>query len=319
MNNKTEYKVLAFQQGQTKNGKDMWRITLENMEDKKPLTGVIWSEDIARFDGTKFKTGNIIKFLGQDYNSNYNSVVIKNVTVIKEAISGVPEAIRDKYVKDMIGLLDEIETEYSKEPTKDSPKTALPYAILAKEIKKQMQSPRFLITPAAEKHHHNYLGGLVKHTYEVLHIVRMLARMFPIENIVALELAAMLHDLGKALEYETDEKLGTAAIDQEWLAMEISHLHWGFRFAHDCGCFDVARMVASHHGKVEWGALFEPETPEEKVLHLADMISATVGITTVDKLEALIEEMKQANIVKEVKEEIKEEKLDVHPTSSDIL
>ena len=85
MNNKTQYKVNSLQVQQTKNGKEMWRITMTNMEDEKPLTGVIWSEDIPRFDGSKFKSGNIITFLGQDYNSNYNSVVVKNVTVVKEA------------------------------------------------------------------------------------------------------------------------------------------------------------------------------------------------------------------------------------------
>lgn len=314
MNNKTEYKVLAFQQGQTKNGKDMWRITLENMEDKKPLTGVIWSEEIPRFDGTQFKTGNIIKFLGQDYNSNYNSVVIKNVTVVKEAISGVPNAVCDKYLKDILNYLTQVEEKYSKAPTVEDPKTQLPYALLASELKKSLQHKDFSITPAAERFHHNYLGGLLKHTYEVLHIVRTLSRMFPIEKLDALQLAAILHDLGKMYEYTTDIKLGTATIDQEWIANEISHVHWGYRYAHDCAAFDVARMVASHHGKIEWGAIFEPETPEEKVLHLADMISATIGITTVDKLSEMLDSMKATEIVKEVKGEE-----NVHPTSNDVL
>lgn len=318
MNNKTEYKVLAFQQGQTKNGKDMWRITLESMEDKKPLTGVIWSEDIPRFDGVQFKTGNIIKFLGQDYNSNYNSVVIKNVTVIKEAISGVPEAVSNKYLNDILGYLDEVEQKYSKLPTTEDLKTQLPYSLLATELKKALKQKEFSITPAAERFHHNYLGGLLKHTYEVLHIVRTLSRMFPIEKLDALQLAAILHDLGKMYEYTTDVKLGTATIDQEFITNEISHVHWGYRFAHDVAAFDVARMVASHHGKVEWGAIFEPETSEEKVLHLADMISATIGITTVDKLSDLLEEMKAADIVKEVQQE-NEEAVNVHPTSDDVL
>lgn len=318
MNNKTEYKVLAFQQSQTKNGKDMWRITLESMEDKKPLTGVIWSEDIPRFDGVQFKTGNIIKFLGQDYNSNYNSVVIKNVTVIKEAISGVPEAVSNKYLNDILSYLDEVEQKYSKLPTTEDLKTQLPYSLLATELKKALKQKEFSITPAAERFHHNYLGGLLKHTYEVLHIVRTLSRMFPIEKLDALQLAAILHDLGKMYEYTTDVKLGTATIDQEFITNEISHVHWGYRFAHAVAAFDVARMVASHHGKIEWGAIFEPETPEEKVLHLADMISATIGITTVDKLSDLLEEMKAADIVKEVQQE-NEEAANVHPTSDDVL
>ena len=50
MDNKTEYKVVSFQKQQTKNGKEMWRIGMINPKDEKPLTGVIWEEDIPRFD-----------------------------------------------------------------------------------------------------------------------------------------------------------------------------------------------------------------------------------------------------------------------------
>ena len=46
MDNKTEYKVVSFQKQQTKNGKEMWRIGMINPKDEKPLTGVIWEEDI---------------------------------------------------------------------------------------------------------------------------------------------------------------------------------------------------------------------------------------------------------------------------------
>lgn len=314
MDNKKQYKVKSFQIGQTKNGKDMWRITLENMEDKKPLTGVIWSEDIPRFDGTKFKTGNVITFLGQDYNSNYNSVVIKNVTVVKEALSGLPKTSADKCLAEIVNCLTEIEEKYTKAPTKDDPHTHLPLALLARELLKDVKRPEFSTTPAAEKYHHNYIGGLLKHTYEVLQIVRHLAKMFPIENIDALQLAAIAHDLGKMLEYKTDLKLGTAIIDEEWMAMEISHVHWGFRYAHDCGAFDVARMIACHHGRIEWGAIFEPETPEEKVLHLADMTSATIGITTTDKLEAVL-----SAAIEQTQKQEKEETTNVHPTSDDVL
>ena len=322
MDNKTEYKVLSFQKQQTKNGKEMWRIGMINPKDEKPLTGVIWEEDIPRFDGKKFKAGNIIKFLGQDYNSNYNSVVVKNVTVVKEALDGLPENIRNKYIADFDRTLFEIEQKYSKAPTLEDPKTQLPYALLASEMRKMIKRPEFLTTPAAERFHHNYIGGLVKHTYEVLHIVMTLAEMYTIENIDGLKLAAILHDMGKMYEYDVDKELGIATINQEWLKTDISHLHWAFRFAHDCAAFDVGRMVASHHGRVEWGALFEPETPEEKVLHLADMISATIGVINTDKLAAMLEQMKANNILEQAQEATKQEKEEVsnvRKTSSDIL
>ena len=321
MDNKTEYKVLSLQVQQTKNGKEMWRINMETA-DKKPLTGVIWSEDIPRFDGSKFKTGNIIKFLGQDYNSNYNSVVVKNVTVVKEALDGLPENLRDGYASKLDSVLFEIEQKYSKTPTLEDPKTQLPYSILAGEMRKMIKRSEFKKIPAAEKFHHNYIGGLVQHTWEVLELVDTFSRMHKIENIDGLRLAAILHDLGKMYEYDLDEKLGVAVINKEWLHTDISHLHWAFRFAHDCAAFDVARMVACHHGRVEWGALFEPETPEEKILHLADMISATIGVINTDRLSEKLQELKAKTIVDEAKQEVtkeKEEATNVRKTSSDIL
>lgn len=315
MDNKKQYKVNSFQTTQTKNGKEMWRISLEGLEDKKPLTGVIWSEDIPRFDGTKFRAGNIITFLGQDYNSNYNSVVVKNVTVVKEALTGLPKGVVESCLSEIVQCLNTIEERYTKEPTAEDPHTHLPLALLARELLKDVKRPEFSTTPAAEKYHHNYIGGLLKHTYEVLQIVRHLATMFPIENIDALQLAAILHDLGKMCEYKTDLKLGTASIDEEWQHSELSHTHWGYRYAHDCGAFDVARMVASHHGRIEWGAIFEPVTPEEKLLHLADMASTTVGITTIDKLEAVLTAVNNSKDNTQKKEEA----TNVHPTSDEIL
>ena len=316
MNNKTQYKILAFQQSQTKNGKEMWRISLQSMEDDKPLTGVIWSEDIPRFDGTKFKAGNIITFLGQDYNSNYNSVIIKNVTVIKEALSGLPKTFAEKYFNEIENFLKQIKEQY-----KESDKVYL--ELLAEELLQQIADAKFKTTPAAAKMHHNYIGGLLKHTYEVWQITKKLSEMFPIENSDELQLAAILHDLGKMHEYITDLKLGTATIDTEWLQREISHTYWGYRLAHDCGAFNVARMIACHHGKIEWGAMFEPETPEEITLHSADMISAAIGITSVDKLEEVIEQILKAKEENETEDKVKEkeekEEMNVHPTSSDIL
>jgi len=310
---------MSFQVGQTKNGKEMWRIGLRKEGTENVITGVIWSEDIPRFDGTKFKVGNIIKFLGQDYSSNYNSVVVKNVTVLKEALTGMPKTVAVAYIKDINDCIDYIIASNTPEEgvTADNIKALknIPLLSLAKEIKKFVNEDKFLVTPAAEKHHHNYIGGLLKHTHEVLEIVSQLKLMFPIENIDALMLAAILHDIGKCFEYDTDLKLGTATTDKDFIHNQFSHTMWGTQLAQFYGAYDVARMVASHHGRIEWGALIEPETPEEKVLHLADMLSATTGITTIDKLEQLV-----TQIVEETQEEeTKEEETDACENDSNVL
>ena len=70
MNNQDLYKVVAFQVAQTKNGKEMWRITMcKDGNEDKPLTGVIWQEDIPRFDGAKLNVGYPKSW------DNYNKIV----------------------------------------------------------------------------------------------------------------------------------------------------------------------------------------------------------------------------------------------------
>lgn len=319
MNNQDSYKILSFQASQTKNGKEMWRIGMQKEDADSILTGIIWQEEIPRFDGTKFKVGNVIRFLGQDYSSNYNSVVIKNVTVLKEALTGLPEAIGEMYLGDINAYIAHVIETYG--PHEGEPLADVEIAkrisilSLALELKGFINLPAFSTTPAAEKFHHNYIGGLLKHTHEVLNIIDTLGAMFPVEKLTEVKLAAILHDVGKMFEYKTNLELGTATTNKEWMYEEFSHIFWGVTLAKKCEAFGVARMVAAHHGRVEWGALFEPETPEEKLLHLADMLSATIGITTIDKLEVLVEGI----AVSEPEEETKEEIADACENDSNIL
>jgi len=71
----------------------------------------------------------------------------------------------------------------------------------------------------------------------------------------------------------------------EWVEENISHTLWAFKWALRNGFDDLADIVASHHGRVEWGALFEPKTTEAWALHMGDMTSARLGKITIDKLE----------------------------------
>ena len=46
-------------------------------------------------------------------------------------------------------------------------------------------------------------------------------------------------------------------------------------------------MIASHHGKTEWGALAEPAFPEAAIIHCLDMIDSRMEIyrETLDSLQ----------------------------------
>lgn len=123
--------------------------------------------------------------------------------------------------------------------------------------------------PASIKHHHAYDGGLLKHTYEVMKICENIADVmnFTEEQKDNLLFLALIHDLGKMNEYEHDEEDG-------WVKTDFgSHVEYGYYKMIDYDKMQAARLAA-HHGRKEWGALFEPFDKISWALHLADMISA---------------------------------------------
>ena len=63
----------------------------------------------------------------------------------------------------------------------------------------------FHLSPAAKSIHHNYLGGLLEHTLEVVQICEYLTKLYP-EEIDRSQLitAAIFHDIGKIEEYNAD-------------------------------------------------------------------------------------------------------------------
>lgn len=123
--------------------------------------------------------------------------------------------------------------------------------------------------PASIKHHHAYDFGLVKHTYEVMKICEGIADVmaFTKEQKDDLLFLALIHDLGKMDEYERD-------IEDRWSKTDFgSHIEYGYYKLYDYDKLNAKRLAA-HHGKKEWGALFEPFDKISWALHLADMISA---------------------------------------------
>ena len=124
--------------------------------------------------------------------------------------------------------------------------------------------------PASIKHHHAYNCGLRDHTYEVMKICENIADIMAFtkdekDNLLFL---ALIHDLGKMDEYEYDCSNG------KWFKTDFgNHIEYGYYKIYDHGNIDAKRLAA-HHGRKEWGALFEPFDKISWALHLADMISA---------------------------------------------
>lgn len=154
--------------------------------------------------------------------------------------------------------------------------------------------PRLLVTPAATRNHHAYLGGLVEH---VLSMSRLAVRIcdhyrayYP--GLVDEDLViagCILHDIAKI--YELNVERGFSYSDEGLL---LGHLVMGIdlvaQFANHIPDFPadlllrLKHLVASHHEKLEFGSPKIPQTVEAIVLHHIDNIDAKLN-----QLNGLIE------------------------------
>jgi len=140
---------------------------------------------------------------------------------------------------------------------------------------------KFLTAPAAKVIHHNYLGGLLEHTLEVIEICLKLAAFYPDKiNEPLLLTGAVFHDVGKIEEYDQESftfqqtdrgrLLGHITIGLEILREKIKKVP----LFPDPLRLELEHMLISHHGEKEWGSPEIPQTVNAFALFHADLISA---------------------------------------------
>jgi len=142
--------------------------------------------------------------------------------------------------------------------------------------------------PAATHIHHQYHGGLLVHTAEVLEMCRAVVessrRRYPFINQDVVYSSAILHDIGKAYTYSINE-MGAA----ESLLTEktIGHLFYGMHLVQNAGdaspdnkefVDEVLHCIATHHGLPEYGSLKVVQSIEAGILSRVDYISSRNGM-----------------------------------------
>ena len=180
------YEVVIFSIGDTKAGTKMGKLQLKNLADDSVLNCILWEEALNRIDGKVFRTGNHVKILGGSYNEKYNNCLVISVELVKEAKLGLDKDERDKLFNGIVEYANEIEDEELKKYVTE----------LLFEHEEQ-----FKIAPAARLMHHNYLGGLVEHTFECLEIAKCLINnLYKKVDKSSVYAACILHDFGKIFE-----------------------------------------------------------------------------------------------------------------------
>lgn len=140
---------------------------------------------------------------------------------------------------------------------------------------------QYLEAPAAKGIHHNYLGGLLEHSLEVVRMVEVLVALYPRAQGDLLRAGALLHDVGKtreftyytSIDYSDEGRLmGHVALGYEMLQERARTTQFltGAQLDH------LSHLLLSHHGEKEYGAPILPQTLEAAILHYSDLASGKV-------------------------------------------
>lgn len=128
--------------------------------------------------------------------------------------------------------------------------------------------------------HHNYPGGLMIHTAEVMNIALATATASVIEvNREVIVAGVIYHDYLKIRDYDTNGN----ETDYKKLIYhpQGSYTSWVMRASEAAipqSMIDaVGHVILSHHGQRAWKAAVEPQTVEAVIVHQADMLSSHFG------------------------------------------
>ena len=270
-----DYEVVIFSVGDTKAGTKMGKLQLKNLEDNSLLNCILWEETLNRFDSKIFRTGNIVRIVSASFNEKFNNCLVSTLSLVKEARMGLDEKEREKVYSEIISYIDKIQDEKLNS-------FVATYFTQHKDLIK--------IMPAAKLMHHNYIGGLMVHILECLKFAETNMNIsdykFNRDNIIA---ACILHDIGKIFEYTIDLETGFIDYDENFRKEWLTHSQYGFSICMNKGFKEIARMIAAHHGRSDWGAIIDLDQkdlePELYFIHIVDNLSAKFGKINVHLLE----------------------------------
>lgn len=269
-----QYEVLSYSVGDTKAGTKMGKLQLKNKSNDSILNCVLWEEALNRMDSKLFKTGNIVKILTATYNERFNNCLINNLELLFEAKAGIKEEEAIELYNSIISTIENFKNEELKSFVKS----------VIEKNKEQL-----LIAPAAKVMHHNYLGGLLVHITECIKFAESIHEVGykKIDKDILLS-ACILHDIGKIFEYTIDTETGFVEYSNEFRKDWISHSQYGFSLCMANNQPMIAKMIASHHGRTDWGAMIDLGEKDLDnyyyIVHHIDDLSAKFGRTNIHDL-----------------------------------
>jgi 3'-5' exoribonuclease len=148
---------------------------------------------------------------------------------------------------------------------------------------------KFCNSPGGTSLHHNYLGGLLEHTVNMLRAAGAILPLYPKVQADLVLAGIFLHDMGKTTELSYD--MAFSYTDSGQLIGHITHtllmVHQkanalaGRGAPLDKQVIDaLGHIILSHHGEYEFGSPKLPATPEAFMVYYIDDLDAKMNQVT---------------------------------------
>lgn len=151
---------------------------------------------------------------------------------------------------------------------------------------------KYITYPAAVKIHHEFGSGILHHSLAMADLADDVAKRYPQVDRDILVAGALMHDIGKTVEYENP--LMPAQTVEGKLCGHIAIMYAEFKKIVDGLNIKsevpvlLEHMILAHHGKMEWGSPVLPATREAWLLSQIDLIDSHMMV--LDKALAPIKE-----------------------------
>jgi 3'-5' exoribonuclease len=194
-------------------------------------------------------------------------ITIRGAELLKEAKMGLEEAERDTKFDEIITHLNKIKDEKLRN-------------FVVGFFKDNEEAIK--VSPAAKTMHHNYIGGLLVHTLECIKLaestIECVYQDVDFDSAIA---ACALHDIGKIFEYTIDTENGLIDYDETFKKEWFTHSQFAYSLCMSNGFKKVAKMIAAHHARTDWGAIVDLNEKDLEsyvyFVHHIDDLSAKFG------------------------------------------
>ncbi len=262
------FAIKSYKKGATRNNKPFVDIDLTDASGS--IKGKIWSDDLGNCDTVE--DGDVVEINGtvEDFMGSPQLKITNLKKTEKFELSELQQT-SEFNIENMWTDIQEITKRIQNPHLKK----------LLDNIFDKNMIEKFKKSPAAYKVHHNYAGGLLEHTWEMLKIAQSIKKHFPKINMDLVNTGIILHDIGKVSEFEL-----TTTVTFTNQGKLLGHVYMGAEIAKHAAPQDmpqdlldeVLHIVLSHTGKTEFGSPVVPMTAEANAVHVIDYTSSHIRI-----------------------------------------